>query len=459
MNIAVPSLTELLPKLAPTFGGRVVAPGDADYDEIRLVAMGNYDRRPGAIVRPRTAADVARAVVFARDNDLELAVRSGGHSGAGHSTTDGGIVIDLRDMNAIDIDEKAGTAWVETGATAGEVSKAVTAKGQVVGFGDSPAVGVGGITLGGGVGYFVRKLGLTIDFLLAAEVVTADGKVLEVDKDKHPDLFWAIRGGGGNFGVVTRVKFKLTPLPAFTGGMLIQPATAENIDAFVAASHDAPEELSTILSVMPAPPMPFLPTEWQGKPVMLSFVAYAGEGPAAEAALKPLRDVAKPLADFIKTGSFVAQMYPEEGPAYRPKVQLRTFIIEDKPRGIGAKIMGLIEKSDAMMRAIQLRVLGGAAARVPADETAYAHRKAHMMGVAVNMYGDDAEIPKRKAWAEEALATLAGKDAAAYVNFLGDEGRARAAYPGKTWDRLREIKAKYDPQNLFRLNQNVPPAA
>lgn len=460
MNTQDLSLHDLGRELRAGFGGRIVSPTDRDYDDIRTIAMGNFDRRPGLIARPRTAADVAAAIAFARDNGLELAVRSGGHSGAGHGSTEGGLVIDLRDMKALEIDEKARTAWAETGLTAGEVSTAVTERGLVVGFGDAGSVGIGGITLGGGVGYFVRKLGLTIDSVLAAEVVTADGRDLTADKDANADLFWAVRGGGGNFGVVTRLKFALNPLPAFTGGMMILPATPEAIDGFLAAADAAPEELSTILNVMPAPPMPFLAAEWHGKPVLLAMLAFAGDGEAADRALRPFRELGTPLADFVKTGGFVQQMYPPEQPGFRPKAQLRTFMIDAIPQGVGDKVLAAVGRSDAMMRAVQLRVLGGAASRVPVADTAYAHRSARLMGVAVNMYTDDAEIATRRAWAQQTAGELAGPDAAAYVNFLGDEGpdRARAAYPGSTWDRLRHVKAKYDPQNLFRLNQNIPPA-
>ena len=218
------------------FGEKTVLPGDAGYDAARALFMGGVDKRPGAIVRVGSTKDVVRLVDFARNRGVELAVRSGGHSGAGYSSSDGGVVLDLRDMNAIEIDVPSRTAWAETGATAGAFTKAVAAHGLVVGFGDTGSVGIGGITLGGGVGYLVRKHGLTIDSVIAAEVVTADGRIVMTDATAEPDLFWAIRGGGGNFGVVTRLHFRLHELPAFTGGMIVLPATAENIARFMAAS-------------------------------------------------------------------------------------------------------------------------------------------------------------------------------------------------------------------------------
>jgi FAD/FMN-containing dehydrogenase len=221
----------------------VIAPSDAGYDEARTVFHGGIDRRPAAIVRAATAGDVGRVVRFARETGLELAVRSGGHSAAGHGVTDGGIVLDLRDMRGLAIDLSQGTAWAETGLTTGEYSAAAATCRLATGFGDARSVGIGGITLAGGVGYLVRKHGLTIDHLLAAEIVTADGALRRVDADNHPDLFWAIRGGGGNFGVATRFKFRLHELEKIVGGQLVLPATPEVISGFVAAAQEAPEEL------------------------------------------------------------------------------------------------------------------------------------------------------------------------------------------------------------------------
>ena len=242
-----------IPRLRDTFDGRVIAPGDAGYDAARKVFYGKFDQQPAAVVRPSGAAEVAQVVTLARDGGLELAVRSGGHSLAGHSTTEGGIVLDLSELTALDLDLEGRTAWAQTGLTAGAYTTAVGAHGLATGFGDTGSVGIGGITLGGGVGFLVRKHGLTIDSLLAAEVVTADGRVLEVDDQHHPELFWAIRGGGGNFGVATRLRFRLHELPSIVGGMLLLPGSPEVIEGLVAAAEAAPEELSVIANVMVAP--------------------------------------------------------------------------------------------------------------------------------------------------------------------------------------------------------------
>src|SRR3990172_5214543 len=284
----IPSLASIsISELRAVFNGRVIAPDDPRYEQARTVFYGGIDYRPAAIVRVADAGDVSRLVSLAREIGFELAVRSGGHSVAGHSVTDGGIVLDLSGMRALQIDVERRTAWAETGLTAGEYTTAVGVHGLATGFGDTGSVGIGGITLGGGVGYLVRKYGLTIDDLLAAEVVTADGQLLRVNAESHPDLFWALRGGGGNFGVATRFQFRLHELDTIMGGMLFLPATPEVITSFISEAESAPEELSTIANVMAAPPMPFLPAEQHGQLIVLAMMAYAGEVAAGERALAP----------------------------------------------------------------------------------------------------------------------------------------------------------------------------
>jgi len=438
--------------------GRVITSRDPAYDQARTVFYGGIDKRPAAIVRVADVSDIQRVIATARDGGYELAVRSGGHSVVGHSTTDGGVVIDLRKMANVDVDPAGRTAWVETGATASQVTEALSRHGLVVGFGDSGSVGVGGITLGGGIGFLVRKLGMTIDSLLAAEVVTADGRHLRADATHHSDLFWAIRGGGGNFGVVTRLQFQLHELPQFTGGILILPATPETIAGFVAAATTAPDELSAIANVMPAPPMPFLPPEVHGRHVILGMMAFAGDDAPAERALAPFRSLATPLADLVKPGPYAA-MYPPEDPNYRPTAVARTMFVDSIDLRTSETILEHLSKSDAAMRVAQIRVLGGALARVPADATAYAHRSKPILVNVAAFYQGDADREVRRTWVTQFATTLQPNDNAAYVGFLSDDGEARirAAYPGATWDRLRKIKATYDPSNLFRLNQNIPP--
>jgi FAD/FMN-containing dehydrogenase len=436
--------------------GRLIGPQDDDYDQARTVFYGGFDRRPAGIVRAADANDVARAIRFAREAGIELAVRSGGHSVAGHGTTDGGIVLDLAEMTGLEVDVDGRAAWAETGLTAGEYSARVGERGVVTGFGDTASVGIGGITLSGGVGYLVRKHGLTIDDLLAADIVTADGELLRVDDETHPDLFWAIRGGGGNFGVATRFRFRLHELPSIVGGILILPATSDVAASFVEAALAAPEELSTIANVMPAPPMPFVPEEAHGRLVVMGLMAYAGETDDGQRALAPFRALAAPVADLIRPMPY-SDIYPPEQPGFHPIASSRTtFVDEVDPSGID-EIIEQLETSTAMMRAVQIRVFGGAMARVPADATAFAHRDRPFMVNVAALYERPEEAEVYEPWVSHLAGALQRGPIGAYVGFLGDEGEARVhdAYPKPTWDRLVEVKARYDPTNLFRLNQNI----
>ena len=457
--MAISNRTLLIDRLRVEVTGEVLGPEDAGYDRARAVMYGGFDRRPAVVVRVANAADVARVVLLARDTGLPLAVRSGGHSNAGHSTTDGGIVLDLSTMKKLDIDLDGRTAWADAGLTAAEYSTPAAAHGLATGFGDTGSVGLGGITLGGGVGYLVRRHGLTIDSLLAADLVTADGDLLRVDAETYPDLFWAIRGGGGNFGVATRFRFRLHDVGTILGGMLVLPASADTIAGFIAAAEAAPEDLSTIANVMPAPPMPFLAPEDHGRLVVLAMLAHAG-GPEAERDLAPFRALATPIADLVRPMTY-PELFPPQDPEYHPTAAARTMFMDRIDHAAAERIVATLDASDASMRVAQLRVLGGAMARIPADATAFAHRSSRIMVNVAAFYDGPDDRAVREAWVDEFAAALHQDDDGAYVNFLGDEGpeRIRAAYPGATWDRLSSIKRRYDPTNLFRLNQNVPPAA
>jgi FAD/FMN-containing dehydrogenase len=448
-----------IPQLRADLKGRVIVPGDAGYDEARTIFYGGFDRRPGLVIKVADASDVARVVSLGRETGLDLAVRSGGHSTAGHSVSEGGIVLDLSDMKGLEIDAEARTAWAETGLTAGEYTTAVGAHGLATGFGDTGSVGIGGITLGGGVGFLVRKHGLTIDDLLAAEVVTADGELRRVDAETDSDLFWAIRGGGGNFGVATRFQFRLHDVQSFVGGLLFLPATPDVIHSFIAEAESAPEELSTIANVMTAPPMPFLPEEHHGQLVLMAFMAYAGDTEAGERAVAPFRALATPITDMVRPMPYPEMYFPDQD--FHPLAAGRTMFVDSVDRGSVDTILEYLQASNAMMRAAQLRVLGGAMARVPADATAFAHRGRRIMVNVAAIYERPEEAAGHEAWVTDFAAALSQGDTSGYVNFLGDEGeaRVRAAYPGSTWDRLAAIKRRYDPTNLFRLNQNVPPAS
>lgn len=458
-----PMITPLLAlgidALATRLTGRVVMADHPDYDMMRGLAHNNWDHRPLFIARVANAPDVADVVDFARRNQLQVAVRSGGHSVCGHSGSDGGVVIDLRDLQGIEIDLDTMTVWAGSGLTAGQLTQVLDPERVVVGFGDSATVGIGGITLGGGVGYMTRKFGLTLDSLVAAEIVTASSSILTVDETNHADLFWALRGGGGNFGVVTRFCYRLNPLPEFTGGPLVLPATPEALAGFVAAAKAAPDELSTILLVMPAPPLPFLPPEMIGKTVLMGMMAYAGPAEEAQQVLAPFRSLATPLADLVRPGPY-GMMYLPEDPSMKPSVSVRTLFKDDLDVTEAAEMLRRLDGCDAPMRMAQVRVLGGAAARIPSAATAYAHRDANMIVGFLAMDGTAEAAARHDRWADDCVEAMGGATRGTYVNFLANQGEKmlRASYPGSTWQRLRRIKQNYDPTNLFQRNQNIPPA-
>ena len=452
----IPTASNLAGSLRAVLAGRVIEPADRDYHQMRTVFPGGVDRHPSFIVRPRTAGDVQHTVRLVRNAGVPLAIRSGGHTI--HSVTDGGVVCDLRDMSGLHVDAARRMAWAETGLTAAAYSAGVGAVGMVTGFGDTGSVGIGGITLGGGIGYLTRRHGLTIDSLLAAEIVTADGDLRLVDAESEPDLFWAIRGGGGNFGVATRFCFRLHPLARVVGGMLILPATAGLVEAFISEAQAAPEELTAIVNVMTAPPMPFIAPEHHGKLVTLALMCFAGDVEAAEPCLARFRALAPPLADLLRPMAY-HEIFPPDDPSYHPTAVGRTMFVDRIDRAAASTIIERLEVSDAPLRVAQLRVLGGAMARVAPEATAFAHRDKRILVNVAAFYTGEADRPVRQAWVNDLAARLDQDAAGAYVNFLNNEGteRVRAAYPGSTWERLRSIKQRYDPGNFFRLNENITP--
>jgi FAD/FMN-containing dehydrogenase len=452
-------LTGVLDRLRAGSSSDIVTAGHQDYDSVRRVFSGRLDRRPAAIVRPRSAHDVSAVIRAASLHGIPLAVRGGGHSGAGHSTNDGGLVLDTRLLTSLSVDVRRHTATAGAGLTAGQYTAAVGEHGLATGFGDSGSVGIAGITLGGGVGFLSRKHGLTVDSLLAAQVVTADGQIREVDDAHEPELFWALRGGGGNFGVVTRLTFRLHDVSRFTGGLLVLPATPEVVAGFVREASAAPDELTTIANVMPCPPLPVVPEEMHGSLVVFALVAYAGRPAEAERVLGALRGLATPVADLVRSRGSYAAMFPPVDGDYHPTAVARTMFLDGVTDGAAARMLERLGASDALMRAVQLRVLGGAISRVPALATAYAHRQQRVMANVASSYAGEADQAGRTAWVRELCAALDQGREGAYVNFLGDEGpeRVRAAYPGDTWPRLVAVKRAYDPDNFFRGNQNIPP--
>lgn len=452
-------MQELSTSLA-TVKGRVVWPSDPDFDEVRRPFFSGWDRRPAVIVRAADAEDVATVIGVARLTGLPLAVRSGGHSF--HCLVDDGIVLDLHDMRALEIDAGNRTAWAEPGLTAGEYTTATEAHGLLTGFGDTGSVGLGGILTGGGLGYLVRAFGLTVDDLLAAEVVTADGELVLTDAENHPELFWGIRGGGGNFGVVTRMKLRLHEVGKegmVYGGLLILPATPELIDDYLRLSLEAPELLSSIVNVMPAPPMPMVPQELWGQMVTAAMLVYAGDPDDGEKVVAPFRALGTALADMVGPMPY-SFVYGFEEADYHPTALSRTTFLDEFDADMAEQILARLRAATSSMPACQLRPLGGAMARVPAGATAFAHRDRRIMATAAAVYEDPAEEQTHKAWAVEFVDMMRRwSGGGSYVNFLYDDELERIgeAYPPETWNRLVRVKQKYDPDNLFRSNINIPP--
>jgi FAD/FMN-containing dehydrogenase len=455
-------LEDQLEMLGSMIRGRVITSTHTDYDALRLTALAQFDaRRPAANVRVATPADIATALNFAQATDLPIVIRSGGHSTGGYGIADGALVIDVRDLNTIDIDVAGKTAWAGAGCTAGEVTVAVEQHGLIVGFGDSATPGIAGLTLGGGMGYLIRKHGLTVDSLLAVEIVTASGDILVADEANHADLFWAVRGGGGNFGVVTRFKYRLHDLPSFTGGPLVLPPIPEVIAGFVKLAEQAPEELSAIAMVMPLPPLPIIPVEAHGKLAFVAMMAYAGAPEDAQKALAPFRALATPLADMVGVAPYSSLYMIDPPPEARGMVSIRSRFSNHFGLDEARALVEAAKGCTAPMCMAQIRVLGGAHARFADDATAFAHRDSRFMVTFLAMYGGGPDvIAEQERWVGDSVATVAPVSEGTYVNFLGNaEAKgASTAYPAPTLARLREIKRRYDPENIFRLNTNITPA-
>ena len=449
-----------LAEFAAGIVGTVITPDDAAYDEARRAHNTYFDARPAVIVRAAGAADVARSVVFARDAGLELSIRGGGHSMAGHSTSDGGLLLDLGAMKGLHIDPKRRMAWAQAGLTAGEYTRAAAAHGLATPFGDVGTVGIAGLTLGGGIGWLVRKHGLTIDALVSVDIVTADGHLINASEDEHQDLFWAIRGGGGNFGIVTRFQYRLYPVDTILGGMLVLPLTRDTLRGLVPLASAAPTELTTISFIMAAPPAPFIPAEAVGQPVLAVMFVYDGDPDAGQEALAPFRALATPIADLAAPMPYPG-IYDFTAEAGQPGNEIiRSLFLDTLDDAAVDAILAAMSEPSSPLSMFQIRVLGGAMAAVGSSATAFAHRRAPVMVAALALFEDVATAPVHEAWADALLAELRPNAIGVYANFIGDEGpdRLHEAYPAMTYQRLAEVKRRYDPTNLFHRNQNIRPA-
>jgi hypothetical protein len=450
-----------LESLRNRVSGEVCTLGDAGYDGARKVANLLYDRQPGIVVRAATSADVVEAVRFARRHDMPLTVKSGGHSLAGHSNIEGALLIDLAHLKGVFIDAEKRVARVQSGATSGDLAGPAHAYGLALSTGDAASVGLGGLTLGGGIGFMVRKYGLAIDNLLSAEIVTSDGRLIRASGTQHSDLFWALRGGGGNFGIVTEFEFRLAPVGQVYGGVLVLPATKDVVRGYLDYAAAAPDELTTIAHVMHAPPAPFIPEERVGDVVLVIYVTHTGRPEEGERDVAPLRGLADPIADLVAPIPYPA-MYQFTRPLEEPHFALvRSMFADAIPDSAVESIIAAVSGSPGPLNVVELRALGGAMGRVAPGETAFAHRDATFLVAVLGLWEDPAEDPAlHRGWTEGTWEQLKHLRRGVYVNFVSNEGddRIREAYPGATYERLAEVKRRYDPGNVCRFNQNVRPA-
>jgi FAD/FMN-containing dehydrogenase len=450
-------------ELQGTLATRLLTYGSPQYDQARTVWNAMIDRRPALIVRCVTAADVVQAVRFARDNRLIVSVRGGGHNIAGNAVCDGGLMIDLSPMKSVMIDPERRLARVEPGATLGEFDSAAQAHGLATPAGINSTTGVAGLTLGGGFGWLSRSLGLTIDNLVSADVVTANGEMIRASATENPDLFWGIRGGGGNFGVVTSFEFRLHKVgPQVLAGLIVHPLDAARdllrfYRDFVAS---APDELTCWFVLRKAPPLPFLPSEWHGREIVALAVCYNGSIDAGEKALEGLRSFGNPIADVIMPQPYTAwQTIFDAAQAPGMRNYWKSHDFRELSDRLIEVLIEFAERLPDPQCDIAFVHLGGAVARVPIDATAYTHRDADFAVSIHSRWADPAADARCIAWARELFdATTPFATGGVYVNFMNEEeqDRVQAAY-GENYQRLVALKNRYDPTNLFRLNQNIRP--
>ena len=454
--------TNALTTLRENVRGTVTTAEDAEYDEARRVYNAMIDRRPAVIVRPANTGDVMTAVRFAAENDLTVAVRGGSHSVPGFGTADDALVVDLSTMRGVRVDPLTQTARVEGGATWGDLNAAGYPFGLATTGGIISTTGVGGLTLGGGIGYLTRGLGLSCDNLLAADVVTADGSFHVASDKEDADLFWAIRGGGGNFGVVTSFEFRMSPVKDIYGGPMFfeLDAAGDLLRFYREFIADAPEELGCFPAYQIAPPLPFIPEDRHGEPFIAMVTCWAGDPDAGEKALQPIRDVAPRVAEHVGV-----MPYPALNSAFDalvpPGLQhywKANFVTELTDDAIAAHLEHG-PKVPVVNSTVHIYPINGAAQRVAPDSTAFAYRDATFATVIAGMWPDPADNDANIAWVKDYYAATAPhSEEGGYVNFMAedDQSRIRANYRGN-YDRLAETKRRYDPDNLFRHNQNIQP--
>ncbi len=443
--------------------GSIVLPSDPNYDEVRQIWNAMIDKKPAVIVQCADADDVAQSIAFARANGLEISVRGVGHNIAGNSLCDDGLMIDLSTMKKVKVDTEQRRAYVDPGASLGDFDAAVQAHGLTTPVGINSTTGIAGLTLGGGFGWLTRKYGMTIDNLLSADVVTADGQKVTASDNENPDLFWAIRGGGGNFGVVTQFEFKLYPVgPDVLSGLVVYPfAEAKQVlDQYRSFNQSAPEELSVWAVLRKAPPLPFLPEAVHGTEVVVFALCYSGDPAEGQKLIEPLRTCGTPHGEHIGVQPYAAWQQafdPLLTPGARNYWKSHNF--EELSDGALETAMEYTGKLPSPQCEIFIAHLEGASNRVPAEAMAYAHRSATYV-MNVHARWDDAKDDDAcRNWARDFFKdSQPYASAGAYVNFMtGDEGDALATAYGGNYARLAEVKKKYDPDNVFHINHNIKP--
>jgi FAD/FMN-containing dehydrogenase len=461
--------TELDPvalrELEASFTGELIQPQDASYEESRAVWNGSIDRRPALIARCAGAADVSAAVGFARRTGIPLAVRGGGHSFPGHSVCEGGVVADLGPMKTIEVDPQAHTVRAGAGVLLGELDRETQPFGLAVPAGIVTHTGLAGLTLGGGIGWLQRRYGLTVDQLLSAELVTAAGERLRASEDENPDLFWGIRGGGGNFGVVTEFEFRLNPVgPQVLAGPLFWPMedSPELLRFYREWIAAAPDELMTIVLHRKAPPLPAVPAELHGRLVVIVVCCYAGSIEAGEEAIAPLRAFGSPLLDLCEPKPFIEHqaMFDASFPHGQWYYMRACDVAELSDEVIDVTVERSL-RIRSPLTGFPIWQMGGAISRVGEEETAFNGRGAGFTFNITAMTAGPEGFDEERQWVRDFWSALEPhRSGSVYVNFLMGEGeeRVRQAYGAAKYDRLRQLKRRYDPDNLFRLNQNIPPA-
>jgi FAD/FMN-containing dehydrogenase len=449
----------------PGHTGEVVTPGHLEYDSIRAIFNGSIDRRPALIARATSASDVQAALRFAREENLPFTTRAGGHSLAGFSTIEDGLVIDVRGLKQLSIDPAAKRASVGAGLEWGELDAATQEHGLAVTGGRISDTGVAGLTLGSGSGWLERRHGLSADSLVSATVVTAEGDLVRASAHEHPDLFWGLRGGGGNFGIVTELEFELHAVgPTILGGMLLFPwdRAAEVLGAYRDVMEEAEDDLCGCAAILLAPPAPFVPPELVGTPVISIVAAAFGPLDRAERLVEPLRAIV-PMADMVEPMPYTAlqQMLDEGSPAGLQGKFESSFMDELSDEAI-AKTVDVGARIPSPLTHVLIQPLGGAYARVPAEATALSHRDAGWMYHALSLWKDAADTPENLAWTQELVDALAPHSRrSTHPNHVSSErqDRVRSFYGASVYERLVAVKDRWDPENVFCHNQNIRPSS